>query len=110
MLKCQETFMKLWEVLYIKISFCCNNKSYKLEQSLVDLLHENNLRIYDWQEIVEMGLTVNYLLKIVRNSTNHVKCDGNIVMLMHCSAINKNTVSALPQIIKYYKENGYTLK
>jgi peptidoglycan/xylan/chitin deacetylase (PgdA/CDA1 family) len=29
---------------------------------------------------------------------------------MHCSAINKNTVSALPQIIKYYKENGYTFK
>ncbi|NLL30008.1 MAG: polysaccharide deacetylase [Clostridiales bacterium] len=113
MLKCQEILYEVTGEKYyiLRFPFGCNNKSYKLEQSLVDLLHENNLRIYDWTGDCGDGANCKLPIeKIVRNSTNHEKCDGNIVMLMHCSAINKNTVSALPQIIKYYKENGYTFK
>ena len=29
---------------------------------------------------------------------------------MHCGYINKNSAIALPEIIKYYKDNGYTFK
>ena len=29
---------------------------------------------------------------------------------MHCGYINKNSAIALPQIIKYYKDQGYTFK
>ena len=29
---------------------------------------------------------------------------------MHCGGINKNSALALPSIIKYYKDKGYTFK
>lgn len=113
MLKCQEILYEVTGEKYyiIRFPFGCNNKSYKLEQSLVDLLHKNNFKIYDWTGDCGDGANCKLPIdKIIKNSTKHANSDGNIVMLMHCSAINQNTVSALPSIIKYYKENGYSFK
>ncbi|NHL29011.1 polysaccharide deacetylase, partial [Clostridium botulinum] len=33
-----------------------------------------------------------------------------VVLLMHCGYISKNSVKALPEVIKYYKNNGYEFK
>lgn len=29
---------------------------------------------------------------------------------MHCGYMNKNSAKALPEVIKYYKDKGYTFK
>jgi len=112
MLTCQD---KIYEITgyrpnIIRFPFGCNNGSYKLKQSLVDLLHENNLRIYDWN--VDSGDGANHNLapySITKNATSF-NIDGPVILLMHCSMINKNTAEALPSIIKYYKDNNYEFK
>lgn len=92
----------------LRFPFGCNNKYYTLSQSMVDLLHENNLRIYDWNTDSGDGAhpKANPSL-FIKNS----KCDRDyVVLLMHCAYMSKNSVKALPNIIKYYKDNGYEFK
>lgn len=92
----------------LRFPFGCNNNTYKLNDSMVELLHENNLKIYDWNTDSGDGANSNLAVgKIISNSC--VKKD-NVILLMHCSYINKNTALALPSIIKYYKDNNYNFK
>lgn len=92
----------------LRFPFGCNNNTYHLSQSMVDLLHENNLKIYDWNTDSGDGANPNsspdLLLKKSKSDKNRV------VLLMHCSYISKNSVKALPSIIQYYKDNGYEFK
>lgn len=86
--------------------------SYKhLSKSYLKKLHDNNFRVYDWNLDNCDGLNpkiqpYNLYTKAIRGSD---KMD-NIILLMHCTDMNKNTCSALPQIISYYKERGYEFK
>jgi peptidoglycan-N-acetylglucosamine deacetylase len=92
----------------LRFPFGCNNRTYKLNESMVDLLHENNFKIYDWNTDSGDGANSNLAVnKIISNSC--VEKDS-VILLMHCSYINKNTSLALPSIIKYYKDNNYTFK
>ncbi|MEG1481950.1 polysaccharide deacetylase family protein [Clostridium sp.] len=92
----------------LRFPFGVNNNTYRLQKSLVDLLHKNNLKIYDWN--VDSGDGMNPNLdpsSILKNS----KSDKNfVVILMHASEVNKNTSKSLKNIINYYKSNGYTFK
>lgn len=92
----------------LRFPFGCNNNCYKLSQSMVDLLHKNNLKIYDWNTDSGDGAHPSASPNIfIRNST----CDKErVILLMHCAYMSKNSVKALPNIIKYYKENGYEFK
>jgi peptidoglycan/xylan/chitin deacetylase (PgdA/CDA1 family) len=92
----------------VRFPFGCNNSCYKISQSMVDLLHENNLKIYDWNTDSGDGAHPHSSPStFVKNS----KCDKDCVMLlMHCAYMSKNSVKALPEIIKYYKDNGYEFK
>jgi len=110
MLATQETINSIVGIkpTILRFPFGCNNSCYKISQSMVDLLHENNFRIYDWNTDSGDGLnpTANPS-KFIRNS----KSDKDyVVLLMHCAYISKNSVKALPDIIKYYKDNGYEFK
>lgn len=92
----------------LRFPFGCNNNTYKLNNSMVNLLHENNFKIYDWNTDSGDGANSNLDVgKIISNSC--VKKD-NVILLMHCTYINKNSSLALPSIIKYYKDNNYTFK
>jgi peptidoglycan/xylan/chitin deacetylase (PgdA/CDA1 family) len=92
----------------LRFPFGCNNNTFNLKPELVDLLHENNLRIYDWNVDTTDGANHNappstYIKK--------AKSDKDtIFLLMHCGSLNKNSPKALPEIIKYYKNNGYAFK
>ncbi|MGL5353371.1 MAG: polysaccharide deacetylase family protein [Clostridium sp.] len=92
----------------LRFPFGCNNSTYRLTNSLVNLIHENNLKIYDWTQDSGDGANSNaapdYIFKKSINKADKV------IVLMHCSYINKNTALALPSIIKYYKNAGYTFK
>lgn len=110
MLATQETINSIVGIkpTILRFPFGCNNNCYKISQSMVDLLHENNLRIYDWNTDSGDGLhpTANPS-KFFRNSKSD---KDHVVLLMHCAYISKNSVKALPDIIKYYKDNGYEFK
>ena len=86
--------------------------SYKhLSKSYLKKLHDNNFRVYDWNMDNCDGLNpkiqpYNLYTKAIKGSDKMDK----IILLMHCTDMNKNTCSALPQIISYYKERGYEFK
>jgi len=92
----------------LRFPFGCNNNCYKISQSMVDLLHKNNLRIYDWNTDSGDGAHPNANPSVfVKNSKSNKDC---VILLMHCAYMSKNSVKALPDIIEYYKNNGYEFK
>lgn len=96
------------ETNILRFPFGCNNITYKINDEMVELLHKENFKIYDWTQ--DSGDGANHNLapnKIVKNS---ISKSNSIILLLHCSNTHKNTATALPYIIKYYKENGYTFK
>ncbi|QLY81055.1 polysaccharide deacetylase [Clostridium intestinale] len=96
------------ETNILRFPFGCNNISYKINNSMVELLHEENLKIYDWTQ--DSGDGANYNLEPNKIFKNSISEKDSIILLLHCSNKHKNTVKALPYIIKYYKEKGYTFK
>ncbi|WP_297418157.1 polysaccharide deacetylase family protein [Clostridium sp.] len=86
--------------------------SYKhLSKNYLKKLHDNNFRVYDWNLDNCDGLNpkiqpYNLYMKAIKGSD---KLD-NIILLLHCTDMNKNTCKALPKIINYYKSQGYEFK
>ena len=110
MLDCQKVINEACGVspTILRFPFGCNNNSYHLKNTIVDLLHENNLKIYDWNVDSTDGANHNAspstYIKRAKSDKN------NIILLMHCGYMNKNSAKALPEVIKYYKDQGYTFK
>lgn len=92
----------------LRFPFGCNNNTYKISKSMVDLLHENNLKIYDWNTDSGDGANPNSCPERLLKNSKSTK--DRVVLLMHCSYLSKNSVKALPSIIKFYKDNGYEFK
>ena len=94
----------------LRFPFGSNNDTYHLKESLVNLLHENNLKIYDWNvDSTDGANPYGNPCNIVKNATKN-NDKQEVILLMHCGYINKNSTIALPEVIKYYKDNGYTFK
>ncbi|WP_271811556.1 polysaccharide deacetylase family protein [Clostridium beijerinckii] len=92
----------------LRFPFGCNNNCYKISQSMVDLLHQNSLKIYDWNTDSGDGAHPNASPStFIKNSKSDKE---RVVLLMHCAYMSKNSTKALPSIIKYYKDNGYEFK
>lgn len=92
----------------LRFPFGCNNNYYKINNSIIELLHENNLKIYDWN--VDSGDGANHCAAPSTFIKNSKSDKDRVILLMHCGYMNKNSVKALPQVIKYYKDNGYEFK
>lgn len=92
----------------LRFPFGCNNNTYKISQSMVNLLHDNNLKIYDWNTDSGDGANPNSAPSTILKNSKSTK--NTVFLLMHCSYLSKNTVKALPSIIQYYKDNGYEFK
>lgn len=92
----------------LRFPFGCNNNYYRISDSMVNLLHENNLKVYDWNTDSGDGASpdANPGLFIKNSKSNK----DSVLLLMHCAYMSKNSVKALPDIIKYYKDNGYEFK
>jgi peptidoglycan/xylan/chitin deacetylase (PgdA/CDA1 family) len=80
----------------------------RMTQELLDKLHSNNMRVYDWTIDLHDGgradISASY---IVRNGEKFNPKYSRHIILAHCNSNNKNTVKALPEIIKYYKDLGF---
>lgn len=92
----------------LRFPFGCNNNTYKLKESLVDLLHKNNLKIYDWNVDSKDGEFYNANESLFIKNSKSKK--DSIILLMHSGTANKNSPKALKEIIKYYKDNNYNFK
>lgn len=96
------------KVFLLRFPFGSNNSTYTLTKSMVELLHQNKFKIYDWTVDSTDGLNPKLSPdSILRKS---ISKDPNIVLLMHCGNANKNSAKALPSIIDYFKNLGYSFK
>lgn len=110
MLKCQEEVCRVTGVKTNIIRFPGGsvkrlNKQFKKE------LDNKGFKIYDWNidsgDGIKPKTPVNKLFKQATESNIKSK---PIILLMHCDSIQKNTCRALPEVIKFYKDNGYEFK
>jgi peptidoglycan/xylan/chitin deacetylase (PgdA/CDA1 family) len=85
--------------------------SKRLNTLTLASLHKNNFKVYDWNVNIYDGINPNLTpTQLVKNS-HIIKGNKNVaIVLMHCNFNNKNTVKALPGIIKYYLDLGYKFK
>lgn len=86
--------------------------SYKhLNKGLLKKLHENNLKIYDWNVDNTDGMNPKLSpSEIYKKSIKGSEKLHPVILLMHCTDMNKNTYKALPDIIDYYKNEGYEFR
>lgn len=85
--------------------------SKHLNSLVLDELHKNRFKVYDWNVNVCDGINPNLNVSQLVKNSRKIKGNKNVaIILMHCNFNNKNTVKALPQIIKYYLDSGYIFK
>ncbi|MGG5462036.1 polysaccharide deacetylase family protein [Clostridium sp. B9] len=96
------------KVFLLRFPFGTNNSTYTLSKAMVDSLHSNGFKIYDWTVDSTDGLSPNLSpSSLLRKSSTKDDC---AVLLMHCGYINKNSAKALPSIIDYFKKSGYSFE
>jgi len=85
--------------------------SKRLNSSSLQAIHNKNFKIYDWNVNVYDGIDPTLsAAQLIKNSKINKGNKNVAIVLMHCNFNNKNTVKALPEIIKYYKDSGYIFK
>lgn len=85
--------------------------SKHLTKAMLEKLHTNNFKVYDWNSSLEDGVCPNMSVnQLVKNSKKYKHGNSRIFLLMHCNSNNRNTIKALPQIIEYYKNMGYSIE
>ena len=85
--------------------------SKRLNAFTLENLHKNNYKVYDWNVNVCDGINPNLSISELIKNAQIIKGNKDVaIILMHCNFNNKNTVKALPGIIKYYLDLGYEFK
>ncbi|MGK0465191.1 polysaccharide deacetylase family protein [Clostridium sp.] len=85
--------------------------SKRLNSHSLEALHKNNFKVFDWNVNVDDGINPNLTPDLLVKNSHTIKGNKNVaIILMHCNFNNRNTVKALPQIIKYYHDLGYNFK
>lgn len=90
----------------LRFPFGTNNSTYRLTNEMVNAVHSNNFKIYDWTQDTLDGANPNSSPDTILNRA--ISTQDNVVVLMHNAHANKNTSKAIRGIIKYYKSQGYT--
>ncbi|MCD2501961.1 polysaccharide deacetylase [Clostridium sp. NSJ-145] len=110
MLKVQKRLYDVTGETYtiLRFPFGSTNNTYKLTSSMVDLVHNHGFKIYDWTQDTLDGANPKSSPDSIYSHA--ISDKDSIILLMHCANVNKTSPQALPQIIKYYKDKGYTFK
>ena len=76
-----------------------------------ELLNQNEILNIDWNALngdaETNNLTIEFEMQRLQETTNNKR---SVVILMHDSPTKQVTAEALPQIIKYLREQGYEFK
>ena len=107
MINCRNEINKVIGVSPNIIRFPCGSNKH-LNKNYLKKLHDKGFKIYDWDLDNSDGLNSKLspdtlYRKAIKGSENR----QNIILLLHCTDMHKNTCKSLPQIIKYYKSKGY---
>ncbi|BBH27716.1 hypothetical protein SG0102_26500 [Intestinibaculum porci] len=81
---------------------------YKVMTKLTRSMNAQGYNYIDWN--VETGDATGRPLSPTQLAKNACVPMKNVVILMHDTSAKDNTVKALPMIIQYYKDRGYTFK
>ena len=95
----------------IKIIRFPGGSAGRLNEKFLNALDAKGYHIFDWNIDLKDGIKGS--MSPNQFVCNAQKCaDGNTrrIILAHCNSNNKNTCLALPEIISYYKKQGYTFK
>jgi peptidoglycan/xylan/chitin deacetylase (PgdA/CDA1 family) len=85
--------------------------SKHLDENMLEKLHKNDFKIFDWNSNLEDGVNPKLSVDdLIANAKKCRACDTNIILLMHCNSNNTNTIKALPKIVEYYRSCGYKIK
>ncbi len=110
MLDCRDEINKITGISPNIIRFPGGSRT-RLTESYLNKLHSYNFKIYDWNMVTSDGMNSNTSpYQLYRDATKGADKLFPIILLLHCDYMHKNTCKALPNIIKYYKENGYEFK
>ncbi|MEF9952795.1 MAG: polysaccharide deacetylase family protein [Clostridium sp.] len=83
----------------------------RLSPKLLSKIHAKGYKIYDWHTSVGDGMYPRTdPNKLVENAISTKTKPNHIIVLLHNRPNNKNTVLALPKLIKHYKSLGYNFK
>lgn len=104
-------------VPYIRMPGGANNRvcNKNTLNNIKNKLKEQGINYIGWNICGNDALGKNvpaYKIKnnIMKQTESIEKYNNVLVVLLHDSYYKKTTVEALPEIIKYYKEKGYTIK
>lgn len=82
--------------------------SGRMTQELLDKLHSNNFKVFDWtMDLHDGDVSEISASQIVKNGEKFNPKYKRHIILAHCNSNNKNTAKALPDIIEYYKDLGF---
>lgn len=74
------------------------------------LLSDNNVAYIDWNSLSNDAAGAKTKEAIIQNTIETVGTKNSVVILMHDAGDKILTYEALPEIIKYLKEQGYSFK
>lgn len=83
-------------------------KTIKVEAKT--LLNDNNIAYIDWNSLSSDAAGAKTKEAIIQNTIDTVGNKNSVVILMHDAGDKILTYEALPEIIKYLKEQGYSFK
>lgn len=80
-------------------------------KALDEAFAKDNIVSIDWDAETGDATGKHYTVdQYVQNSAKNLNSLNHVILLMHDAAAKKETVQALPSIIKFYKEHGYAFK
>ncbi|MCX0370806.1 polysaccharide deacetylase [Clostridium perfringens] len=80
-------------------------------KALDETFAKNNIVSIDWDAETGDATGRHYTVEqYVQNSAKNINTLNHVILLMHDAVAKKETVQALPAIIKFYKEHGYAFK
>ena len=80
-------------------------------KALDEAFAKDNIVSIDWDAETGDATGRHYTVEqYVENSAKNINTLNHVILLMHDAAAKKETVQALPAIIKFYKEHGYAFK
>ncbi len=109
-LKAEQTIINRTGIVPVVYRFPYgSNNSYimKYRKRIIRKLKNAGLNYCDWNVSGEDSIGNPSVSKIISNVKSNYSRYNEPVVLLHDSASNKETISALPQIIKMYKDAGY---
>ncbi|MCR1933744.1 polysaccharide deacetylase family protein [Clostridium tepidum] len=110
MLKCQDEIYKVTGIKTNIIRFPGGSVK-RLNSDFKKELEDKGFKIYDWNMALTDGINPKAPVnKFYKEGIKGKKPLSKIILLMHCDYLNKNTCKALPNIINFYKNEGYEFK